>query len=146
MCLSLYQLFTTPQLSLHYMLTQSPATIIIIYFYTTGVIQLHITYKLIVNDIVVRVLHALPGMIQVSLVAQQQRSKVRRQFVFAQLVQKVLRFVKTRQVHHAVDDHECVGPSYVIVQTSGLQKKKKVIFYYNHIIIIDTSVIVTDTK
>lgn len=77
------------------MLTQSPATIIIIYLYTTGVIQLHITCKLIINDIVVRVLHALPGMIQVSLVAQQQRSKVRRQFVFAQLVQKVLRFIKT---------------------------------------------------
>lgn len=77
-------------------------------------------------------MHALPGMVQVPLVAQQQCSEVRRQFVFAQLVQKVLSFVKTRQVHHAVDDYECVGPSYVIVQTSGLEndnKDKKNYFY-----------------
>lgn len=80
--------------------------------------QLYKHYKFITNK-------HLPGMVQVPLVPQQQRSEIRRQFVFAQLVQKVLRFVKTGQVHHAVDDYECVGPSNVIVQTSGLQKKKK---------------------
>lgn len=82
------------------------------------------------NGYVNKRVFVLPGMVQIPLVAQQQRGEVRRQFQFAQFVQKVLRFDETRPVHHAVDDHERVAPSDVVEQTRCLRETERRINKY----------------